>query len=254
MQDLILQQALQKQARLADLLSGGADANDLARAGLLEEAAQLSKVGESEGKTKNEFWKEERSAGTQDVRAFNKEAKEMLSDYNSLNNNAKLASSGDRGARNAMTVSVGRMMSPGIFTETEATALSGGQTPMQAIYQTLMGKGEEGKKVWNNIGKYVDPYGESFNTEGLLAIGENIALSRSKPLVDIYSYSSERAKRSQMPENQYQTIFGNNPYIEQLQKFAGRGAVESLGQQAPQPQPVAPQQEQPQGNIVEVDW
>lgn len=252
------QQAMQKQSALQGLLAGGAGATDLAAKGYLEEAAQLAKVNEDSSKRKNEFWKEERSAATQDVRAFNKEAKDMLSDYNSLNNNARLASSGDRGARNAMTVSVGRLMSPGIFTETEATALSGGQTPMQAIYETLMGKGKEGQEVWANIGKYVDPYGKDFNAEGLLAIGQNIVLSRSKPLVDNYTYSAERAKRSQMPDNQFKTIFGDNPYIAQLEQFAGGQAVGSVGQ--PQAQPGQAQQgqaqpaSQPQTKKVIVDW
>jgi len=122
-----------------------------------------------------------------------------------------------------MTVAVGRLMSPGIFTETEASALSGGQNSLQAIFAALAGKGVDMEALQRNI----DPYGDNFNTEGLLNIGSSIVSSSRQPLIDMYEGSRDRATRAGMSKRAFDTNFGDNANYQFLQGF---GADESSTQ------------------------
>ena len=166
-----------------------------------------------------DFLKEERKTASQDVRAFNKQAKEMRTSYAKLQGLAKQAQSGDRGARNAMTVAVGRLMSPGIFTETEASALSGGQTTMQAILAAMAGKGLNIDAIQRNV----DPYGDNFNVDGLLNIGSSIVASSKQPLIDMFEGSRDRATTSAMSQRAFKTNFGKNANYDFLLNFEDTG-------------------------------
>jgi len=167
-----------------------------------------------------EFSKEERKSAAQVVKSFDRQAKEMRTSYAKLQGLAEQARTGDRGAKNAMTVAVGRLMSPGIFTETEASALSGGQNSLQAIFAVLAGKGVDIEALQRNI----DPYGDNFNVDGLLKIGSSIVASSRQPLIDMYESSRDRATRAGMGKRAFDTNFGENVNYQFLNDFGAEQA------------------------------
>jgi len=164
---------------------------------------------------KKEFLKEERKTASQDIRSFNTKAREMRTSFTKMEGLAKQAETGSRGARNAMTVSLARLISPGIVTETEASALSGGQNTMQAIFQALSGKGFDVGKLQTHI----DPFGETFDAQGLLQVGKSVVASGRKPLMDMFKNSEARARRSGISKKAFDTNFLNNPNFAYLQSF-----------------------------------
>jgi len=99
-----------------------------------------------------------------------------------------------------MVVSLARLVSPGIVTETEASALSGGQKT-------------------EGIERYVDPYGDSFDSDGLLKVGESVVASSRKPLIDAYESSRDRASRAGISPSAFNTNFGENKNYDFLRSF-----------------------------------
>ncbi len=171
---------------------------------------------QSGGGTDNKgFFTEERKIASQDVRAFNKQANEMRSSYGKLKGLANQAKSGDRGARNAMVVSLARLISPGIVTETEAAALGGGQNTMQAVISGLTGKGVDTDAILRQI----DPYGDSFDSDALLKVGESVVASSRQPLIDMYEGSRSRAERAGIGDKAFRTNFGANANYDFLTRF-----------------------------------
>jgi len=169
----------------------------------------------SQGNVDPEFLKEERKTASQDVRAFNRQAKEMRSSYGKLKSLTEQARGGSRGAKNAMVVSLARLISPGIVTENEAAALSGGQNTMQAVISGLTGKGIDTEAMLRKI----DPYGDSFDADGLLKVGESVVASSRQPLIDMYEGSRDRAERSGMNNKAFTTNFGANKNYDFLAGF-----------------------------------
>jgi len=168
------------------------------------------------GGDNKEFRKEERKNASQDLRSFNKEAKQMRTDYGKLKGLAEQAKGGSRGARNAMVVSLARLVSPGIVTETEASALSGGQNTLQYVLGVLKGKDPTSTE---GIERYVDPYGDSFDSDGLLKVGESVVASSRKPLIDAYESSRDRASRAGISPSAFNTNFGENKNYDFLRSF-----------------------------------
>lgn len=183
-----------------------------------------------------DFLKEERKTASQDVRSFNNKAREMRVSFTKMEGLADQAKTGSRGARNAMVVSLARLISPGIVTETEASNLAGGQNSMQAVFQALSGKGFDVK----DLQTYVDPFGETFDAEGLLQVGKSVVTSSRQPLIDMFENSQARAVRSGMSQKSIDTNFTDNPNFAYLQSF---GVDEGDDLTPKDKQPPAPPQE-----------
>jgi len=213
---------------------------------------QTMKAG---GEVDPEFMKEERKTASQDVRAFNTKARAMRTSYGQLQGLADQARGGDRGAKNAMVVTLARLISPGIVTEKEAGALSGGQNTMQFIMENLLSKSDSAE--FANVMKGFDPYGESFDSDAVLKIGESVVASGRQPLIDMYEGSRKRAERAKMPSRAFDTNFGDNENYGFLQSFAGATeggrlpAAEDAGApvQAPAQAQTQPAQPAPAGAI-----
>ena len=251
------QRTRQRQSALQGLLATGGTPEEVFRqdpaTGLkMAEFQKLKREGEG-GIDNVEFLKEERKTASQDVRSFNKSAKEMRTNYGQLQGLAAQAKTGGRGARNAMVVTLARLISPGIVTETEAASLSGGQNTMQAVISGLSGKGVDTDALLRNI----DPYGDSFDSDALLRVGESVVASGRKPLLDMYEGSRNRATRANMSQRAFETNFGSNPNFEFLTSFQP-GAV---SQAPPPPQaptrqaaPQQPQQPQTGVDVEALNW
>ena len=203
------------------------------------------------GATKDDtdFLKEERKNASQDVRAFDTKVRALRGSYEKLSGLSDEAKAGNRGARNAMVVTLARLISPGIVTETEASALSGGQTTMQAVIQKLTGKDVELDAILRGL----DPYGETFDAEGLLRTGESVVASGRQPLIDMYDRSLKRATDSGMSARALKTNFGTNKNYDYLSSFEApdRGEYVSpadTSQPAPAPTALAPE------DVEAVDW
>lgn len=184
------------------------------------------------GEVDPKFMEEERKTASQDVRAFNTKARNMRTSYGQLEGLANQAASGDRGARNAMMVTLARLISPGIVTEKEAGALAGGQNTMQYVMEALT-SAKEGGAEFANVLKGFDPYGESFDSDAVLQIGESVVASGREPLIDMYEMSRSRAQRAGMRKKAFNTNFGENENYDFLQNFGG--ADKSAVQVTPAP-------------------
>jgi len=168
------------------------------------------------------FMEEERKTASQDVRSFNTKARNMRTSYGQLQGLAEQAKSGDRGARNALTVTLARLISPGIVTEAEAAGLSGGQSIMQYVLQ----RASTGDANTDNVLKSLDPYGQNFNTDAMLKIGNSVVASGRKPLIDMYEGSRDRASASKMSERAFNTNFGANKNYDFLSNFGAGDATQ----------------------------
>ena len=264
-------QQMEQQANIGRMMQMGASIPDIARAGGIQQAQALSEIQRRQTQSDvdrgklgiqkqelgldrdryglqkqklemernqpkendKEFLKEIRAQSYKAVSGFNKRAAEISGAYGKVKGLAgQAAKPGNRQARAAMIMNVARLISPGVVTDKDFSALAGGSTPIAEIMNVIAGRSPD---VAGLIRTY-DPTGEAFDVNGLLDVAKSVTTAETPSLIQSYESAAEMAQRSQMNPRQYKTIFGDNKNVKALTELIAEPVIPEPVQEQPQPQ------------------
>lgn len=183
-----------------------------------------------------EFAKEERKYASQVVNDVNKKAGDLRSAYGKVEGLRDQAMGGSRQARAGMIINVARLLSPGIVTDKDFQALTGGADPIQTTMAYIADKNAD---VGNMLASYVDPLGQSFDGDALLGVARSALLPEAQSLFDRYSDAETRAQTAKMKAGEYDTMFSGRKNLDELNSLlAGDQAPgDDMAPGAPAPAP-----------------
>lgn len=170
------------------------------------------------GGNDEKFLEEERKFIRSGIDRLNKQASELTTNYGKLERLAPQVKLGNRQAAAGMIMSLARIMSPGIVTDTDFQAFSG--NPMTYPAQALALVSSRDSEVGQMLSSFIDPTNpETFDVEGVLGAA-NAAIGAAAPSVfGQYDSYSSRADRAGLGDRQKNTLLGDRSVIDQLGVF-----------------------------------
>lgn len=112
---------------------------------------------------------------------------------------------GNRGSINAAIMNLARLISPGVVTDRDVQQLSGAETQIGLIYNTLRGKGVD----MDEILKVYDPSNpETFDVDALMSTARNVTSAAIPAILRGYEDEKTRATAFQAP-NAYMRAYFN---------------------------------------------
>ena len=189
--------------------------------------------------TDSKFLEEIRSESYKARNRFNTRSEAVRGGYEKMKAVYDAAKSGDRTAMATMTMSLARLVSPGVVTDKDVQQISGAANPWAATLNFIAGKTDKAPEL-RDLAKYYDPVG-NIDADSMFAVGTNIALAEAPGLLSSYQSAKSMATRSNMPENQYYTIFGDNDNESYLNQLLQNPTIQIEPKEPPKPQPTKEQ-------------
>ena len=115
-----------------------------------------------------------------------------------------------------MIINVARLLSPGIVTDADFQALTGGANPLQATMAFLSSKNAA---VGDMLSSYVDPLGQSFNSSALLNIADSAFRPEAQATLDQLNDIQARSGKSGLNQRQVNTLFTGTSNTDALSKL-----------------------------------
>lgn len=155
---------------------------------------------------------------------------EVTTAFNKVIGLEKEMRAGNRGAINAGIMNVARLISPGVVTDRDAAQLSGADTPIGLIYNTLQGKGVD----MDALLRVYDPSNpETFNVDALMATAKNVTAAAIPSILSGYEDEKNAATQFQAPQAMMRAYF--NPESRRMKSLK---EIQELVQGA-SPEPIA---------------
>jgi hypothetical protein len=111
---------------------------------------------------------------------------------------------GNRGSINAAIMNLARLISPGVVTDRDVQQLSGAETQIGLIYNTLRGKGVD----MDQILKVYDPSNpETFDVDALMSTARNVTSAAIPAILRGYEDEKTRATEFQAPSAYMRAYF-----------------------------------------------
>lgn len=131
-----------------------------------------------------------------ETRALDKGTDEVITAFNKVIGLEEQMRAGKRGAINAGIMNVARLISPGVVTDADARAISGGATSIGALYDAMLGKGFSPE----TLVQIFDPANpETFDVDALINVAKSVTASAIPALQGGYLDAEERAKNFNAP-------------------------------------------------------
>lgn len=129
---------------------------------------------------------------------------EVTTSFNKVVGLEKEMRAGNRGAINAGIMNVARLISPGVVTDRDAQQLSGADTPIGLIYNTLQGKGVD----MDALLRVYDPSNpETFDVDALMATAKNVTAAAIPSILSGYEDEKQAAIQFQAPNAYMRAYF-----------------------------------------------
>ncbi|MDB4261542.1 hypothetical protein N9878_01610, partial [bacterium] len=183
-----------------------------------------------------EWLKEQRQTASSSTKTIKKRAGEINTAYaklEGLGDQMRKGGSGARAAIGAGLMSVARLISPGVVTDSDFKALSGAADPLQTAISIIAG-GKNGASVMEQMQKSIDVTNpDTFDVDALMDLAGSVIAAESPSLFNQWDESKAQAGRAGLSKAALNTFYGGkNRELERLRglkpsKSAGGGA--SLG-------------------------
>lgn len=154
------------------------------------------------------------------ARTLDASVDELTTAFNKISGLEKGMRAGNRGSINAAIMNLARLISPGVVTDRDVAQLSGAETPIGLLYNTLQGKGV-------NMGELLKVYDPSnpqtFDVDALLSTARSVTGAAIPSILSGYSDLENTAKNFQAPNAMMRSFF--NP---ESARMTGLREIEEL--------------------------